>query len=272
VLKRLDDEALHTLLAKAEAHEGRALALESDARAALVAMADGDGRYLLTLGETLFNIGSARPLSTKDLGQVLQKRSPAYDKDREEHYNLISALHKSIRGSDPDAALYWLARMLAGGEDPLFLARRLIRAAAEDIGEADPMSLVLANAAKDTYDFLGSPEGEIALAQLVVHLACAPKSNAVYVAYGAAMKAARETGSLMPPAHIRNPTTRLMRDLGYGKGYAYDHDAPEGFSGQNYFPDGMERRTFYKPKGEGSEARIKERLERWAGMRADRKT
>jgi putative ATPase len=272
VLKRLDDEALHALLEKAEAHEGRALALEPDARAALVALADGDGRYLLTLAETLLNIGSALPLSTKDLGQVLQKRSPAYDKDREEHYNLISALHKSIRGSDPDAALYWLARMLAGGEDPLFLARRLVRAAAEDIGEADPMSLVLANAAKDTYDFLGSPEGEIALAQLVVHLACAPKSNAVYAAYGAAMKAARETGSLMPPAHIRNPTTRLMRDLGYGKGYAYDHDAPEGFSGQNYFPDGMERRTFYKPKGEGSEARIKERLERWAGMRADRKT
>jgi putative ATPase len=270
VLKRLADESLHALLAKAEAHEDRMLPLEPDARAALVALADGDGRYLLTLSETLFNIGSARPLSTKDLGQVLQKRSPAYDKDREEHYNLISALHKSIRGSDPDAALYWLARMLAGGEDPLFLARRLIRAAAEDIGEADPMSLVLANAAKDTYDFLGSPEGEIALAQLVVHLACAPKSNAVYVAYGAAMKAARETGSLMPPAHIRNPTTRLMRDLGYGKGYAYDHDAPEGFSGQNYFPDEMERRTFYKPKGEGSEARIKERLERWAGMRADR--
>ncbi len=270
VLKRLDDEALQTLLVKAETHEGRALPLETEARAALVALADGDGRYLLTLSETLFNIASAKPLSTKDLGQVLQKRSPAYDKDREEHYNLISALHKSIRGSDPDAALYWLARMLNGGEDPLFLARRLIRAAAEDIGEADPMSLVLANAAKDTYDFLGSPEGEIALAQLVVHLACAPKSNAVYTAYSAAMKAAKETGSLMPPAHIRNPTTRLMRDLGYGKGYAYDHDAPDGFSGQNYFPDEMDRRTFYKPKGDGSEARIKERLERWAAMRANK--
>ena len=267
VLKRLDDEALQTLLAKAEEHEGRALPLEPEARFALMAMADGDGRYLLTLAETLFNIGTAKPLDTKALGQVLQKRSPAYDKDREEHYNLISALHKSIRGSDPDAALYWLARMLTGGEDPLFIARRLIRAAAEDIGEADPMSLVLANAAKDTYDFLGSPEGEIALAQLTVHLACAPKSNAVYVAFGAAMKAAKETGSLMPPAHIRNAPTKLMRDLGYGKGYAYDHDAPEGFSGQNYFPDEMGRRQFYKPRGEGSEARIKERLERWAAMR-----
>jgi putative ATPase len=270
VLKRLDEEALETLLAKAEAHEGRQLPLEPEARAALVALADGDGRYLLTLSETLFNIASAKPLSTKELGQILQKRSPAYDKDREEHYNLISALHKSIRGSDPDAALYWLARMLTGGEDPLFIARRLIRAAAEDIGEADPMSLVLANAAKDTYDFLGSPEGEIALAQLVVHLAAAPKSNAVYKAFGAAMKAAKETGSLMPPAHIRNAPTRLMRDLGYGKGYAYDHDTPEGFSGQNYFPDEMERRVFYQPRGEGSEARIKERLERWAAMRQTR--
>ena len=270
VLKRLDDEALESLLQKAEAFEGRALPLEPEARNALTALADGDGRYLLTLAETLFNIGSAKPLTTKDLGQVLQKRSPAYDKDREEHYNLISALHKSIRGSDPDAALYWLARMLTGGEDPLFIARRLIRAAAEDIGEADPMSLVLANAAKDTYDFLGSPEGEIALAQLVVHLAAAPKSNAVYKAFGAAMKAAKETGSLMPPAHIRNAPTKLMKDLGYGKGYAYDHDAPEGFSGQDYFPDEMERQTFYQPKGEGSEARIKERLDRWAALRRDR--
>jgi putative ATPase len=272
VLKRLDDEALETLLQKAEAFEGRTLPLEPEARAALSALADGDGRYILTLAETLFNIGSAKPLTTKDLGTVLQKRSPAYDKDREEHYNLISALHKSIRGSDPDAALYWLARMLAGGEDPLFIARRLIRAAAEDIGEADPISLVLANAAKDTYDFLGSPEGEIALAQLTVHLATAPKSNAVYKAFGAAMKAARETGSLMPPAHIRNAPTRLMKDLGYGKGYAYDPDTPEGFSGQDYFPDEMERQTFYTPKGEGSEARIKERLDRWAALRRDRKS
>src|SRR4051812_7266702 len=267
VLKRLDEAALEALLAKAEAFEGRPLPLEPEARAALTALADGDGRYLLTLAETLFNVGTAKPLTTKDLGQVLQKRSPAYDKDREEHYNLISALHKSIRGSDPDAALYWLARMLAGGEDPLFVARRLIRAAAEDIGEADPMSLVLANAAKDTYEFLGSPEGEIALAQLTVHLAAAPKSNAVYKAFGGAMKAARETGSLVPPKHILNAPTRLMKDLGYGKGYAYDHDAPEGFSGQDYFPDEMERREFYKPRGEGNEARIKERLERWAALR-----
>ena len=270
VLKRLDDEALEALLAKAEAFEGRVLPLEPDARAALSALADGDGRYLLTLAETLFNIGSAKPLTIKDLGQVLQKRSPAYDKDREEHYNLISALHKSIRGSDPDAALYWLARMLAGGEDPLFIARRLIRAAAEDIGEADPMSLILANAAKDTYDFLGSPEGEIALAQLTVHLATAPKSNAVYRAYGAAMKAARDTGSLAPPLHIRNAPTRLMKDLGYGKGYAYDPDQPEGFSGQSYFPDEMARQVFYAPKGDGAEARIKERLDRWTALRKGR--
>ncbi|WP_395671673.1 replication-associated recombination protein A [Phenylobacterium sp.] len=270
VLKRLDEAALEGLLAKAEAFEGRPLPLEPDARQALTALADGDGRYLLTLAETLFNIGTAKPLTTRELGQVLQKRSPAYDKDREEHYNLVSALHKSIRGSDPDAALYWLARMLAGGEDPLFVARRLIRTAVEDIGEADPMSLVLANAVKDTYDFLGSPEGELALAQLVVHLAAAPKSNAVYVAYKAAMRAAKETGSLSPPSHILNAPTRLMKDLGYGKGYAYDHDAPEGFSGQNYFPEGMERRRFYEPKGEGNEARIKERLDRWAAMRRER--
>ena len=267
VLKSLDERALEQLLEKAEAYEGRPLPLEPEARGALMALADGDGRYLLSLAETLFNIGSARPLGTKELGQALQKRSPAYDKDREEHYNLISALHKSIRGSDPDAALYWLARMLAGGEDPLFIARRLIRAAAEDVGEADPLSLLLANAAKETYDFLGSPEGEIALAQTVVHLATAPKSNAVYKAFGAAMAAAKETGSLMPPKHILNAPTRLMKDLGYGKGYAYDHEAEEGFSGQDYFPEEMERRRFYQPKGEGSEARIKERLERWAALR-----
>src|SRR5215475_2287789 len=270
VLKRLDDAALEALLAKAEAYEGRALPLEPEARAALTALADGDGRYVLSLAETLFNIAAPKPLTTAELGQVLQKRSPAYDKDREEHYNLISALHKSIRGSDPDAALYWLARMLAGGENPLFIARRLIRAAAEDIGEADPISLVLANAAKDTYDFLGSPEGEIALAQLTVHLAAAPKSNAVYKAFGAAMQAARETGSLMPPKHILNAPTRMMKELGYGRGYAYDHDAAEGFSGQDYFPDGMARQTFYAPKGDGAEARIKERMERWAALHRER--
>ena len=271
VLKRLDEAALKTLLEKAEAAEARALPLEPDAREALIAMADGDGRYLLTLAETLFNIGPDKPLSIVELGQVLQKRSPAYDKDREEHYNLISALHKSIRGSDPDAALYWLARMLAGGEDPLFIARRLVRAASEDIGEADPLSLLLATSVKDAYDFLGSPEGELALAQLTVHLAAAPKSNAVYVAFKAAQRAAAETGSLAPPAIIRNAPTRLMKQLGYGEGYQYDHDAEGGFSGQNYFPDGMGRRVFYKPKGEGAEARTKERLARWAEMRQARR-
>jgi len=271
VLKRLEEAALEILLAKAEAFEGRPLPLAAEARQALMAMADGDGRYLLTLAETLFNIASAQPLDAKQLGQVLQKRSPAYDKDREEHYNLISALHKSIRGSDPDAALYWLARMLQGGENPLYIARRLVRMAAEDIGEADPMSLVLANAAKDTYDFLGSPEGEMALAQTVVHLAAAPKSNAVYAAFKQAMKAARETGSLMPPKHILNAPTRMMKDLGYGKGYAYDPDVPGGFSGQDYFPEEMGRRTFYEPRDSGNEVRIKERLERWAAIRAGRK-
>jgi putative ATPase len=270
VLRRLDEVALEQLLAKAEAHEEKALPLDAAAREALIAMADGDGRYLLTLAETLFNIGSPQPMTPAELGQVLQKRSPAYDKNREEHYNLISALHKSVRGSDPDAALYWLARMLVGGEDPLFLARRLVRMAAEDIGLADPMALVLANAAKDTYDFLGSPEGELALAQVVVHLATAPKSNAVYKAFGAAMKAARETGSLMPPKHILNAPTKMMKGLGYGKDYAYDHDVEGGFSGQNYFPDEMERRAFYRPKGEGREGPIKERLDRWAAVRAEK--
>jgi putative ATPase len=232
-------------------------------------MADGDGRYLLTLAETLFAIGAEgdADLDPTALAAVLQRRSPVYDKDREEHYNLISALHKSIRGSDPDAALYWLARMLEGGEEPLFIARRLVRAAMEDIGEADPLSLLIANAAKDAYDFLGSPEGEIGLAQTVVHLATAPKSNAVYTALKAARAAARETGSLMPPAHIRNAPTKLMKELGYGKGYAYDHDVAGGFSGQDYFPEGMGRRSFYRPKGEGAEAKIKARLEHWAAVR-----
>lgn len=267
VLKRLDDEALEVLLARAEVAEDKPLPVAPEARSALIALADGDGRYLLTMAETLFNIGSAHPLTTAELGQVLQKRSIAYDKSREEHYNLVSALHKSVRGSDPDAALYWLARMLAGGEDPLFIARRLVRMAVEDIGEADPLSLLLTTAAKDAYDFLGSPEGELALAQACVHMASAPKSNAVYTAFKAAQAAAKETGSLMPPAHIRNAPTRLMKDLGYGKGYAYDPDTPQGFSGQNYFPEGMARRTFYKPKGEGAEAKVKDRLDRWASLR-----
>jgi putative ATPase len=269
VLKRLDDEALETLLERAEADEGRALPLTLEAREALIAMADGDGRYVLTLAETLFAISGAAPLDPRALAEVLQRRAPAYDKDREEHYNLISALHKSIRGSDPDAALYWLARMLQGGEEPLFIARRLVRAASEDIGAADPTAILVATAAKDAYDFLGSPEGELALAQVVVHLATAPKSNAVYKAFGAARKAAKETGSLMPPAHIRNAPTKLMKQLGYGEGYAYDHDAEGGFSGQDYFPEGMARQRFYTPKGEGTEARIKERLERWAALRRE---
>ncbi|MEO8927059.1 MAG: replication-associated recombination protein A [Caulobacteraceae bacterium] len=267
VLRRLDETALSTLMAKAETFEGRPLPLDSWAREAMMAMADGDGRYLLSLAETLFNIATDAPLDTAAMGQALQKRSPAYDKDREEHYNLISALHKSVRGSDPDAALYWLARMLEGGEDPLFIARRLVRMASEDIGGADPLSLLLATAAKDAYDFLGSPEGELALAQACVHMAAAPKSNAVYTAFGAARRLARETGSLMPPAHIRNAPTRLMKDLGYGAGYQYDPNTEEGFSGQDYFPDGVDRSVFYAPRGEGAEARVKERLDRWAALR-----
>jgi len=270
VLKRLDEAAIETLLQRAEALEERTLPLGKDARQALIALADGDGRYALSLAETLFNIASDGELGVADLGRILQKRSPAYDKDREEHYNLISALHKSVRGSDPDAALYWLARMLEGGEDPLFIARRLVRMAVEDIGEADPLSLLLTTAAKDAYDFLGSPEGELALAQACVHMATAPKSTSVYRAFSAARRAARETGSLMPPAHIRNAPTWLMKDLGYGKGYAYDPDTAGGFSGQNYFPEGMERQRFYAPKGEGAEAKVKERLERWASLRASK--
>jgi putative ATPase len=267
VLKRLDDAALDQLLGRAEAYEERSLPLTPEARQALLALADGDGRYLLTMTETLFALPPEPVLDVQGLAGVLQRRAPAYDKSREEHYNLISALHKSVRGSDPDAALYWLARMLNGGEDPLYLARRIVRMAVEDIGEADPLSLLVANAAKDTYDFLGSPEGELALAQAVVHLATAPKSVGVYQAYKAAAKSARETGSLMPPAHIRNAPTKLMKSLGYGKGYQYDPDTQEGFSGADFFPDEMERRTFYAPKGEGHEAKIKERLERWSEMR-----
>jgi putative ATPase len=271
VLKRLDEEALEALLAKAEEAEGRKLPLDADARFTLIAMADGDGRYLLTLTETLLSVGTDTPLNATQLGQFLQKRRPAYDKNREEHYNLISALHKSVRGSDPDAALYWLARMLEGGEDPLFIARRLVRMASEDIGAADPLSLLLTTAAKDAYDFLGSPEGELALAQAVVHMASAPKSNAVYNAYKAARRAAKETGSLAPPAHILNAPTKLMKSLGYGDGYAYDHDVEGGVSGQNYFPDGMARPRFYEPKPVGAEAKVRERLDAWGKIRRDGK-
>ena len=268
VLKRLDDASLDLLLDRAEALMDMRLPLTPEARQAMLALADGDGRYLLTMSEVLFDLQDVEPLDVQALAGVLQKRAPAYDKSREEHYNLISALHKSVRGSDPDAALYWLARMLNGGEDPLYLARRIVRMAVEDIGQADPLSILVANAAKDTYDFLGSPEGELALAQAVVHLATAPKSVGVYEAFKAAKKAAHETGSLMPPAHIRNAPTKLMKQLGYGKGYQYDPDTPEGFSGADFFPDEMERRTFYKPKGEGHEEKVKARLERWAAMRA----
>ncbi len=268
VLKALSPEAQDKLLHRAEETLGAPLPLTPEARASLIDMADGDGRYLLTLAEELFALKPQAPLDQKTLAATLQKRAPAYDKDREEHYNLISALHKSIRGSDPDAALYWLARMLQGGEDPLFIARRLVRAAAEDVGLADPTALLIANAAKDAVHFIGQPEGELHLAQAVLHLATAPKSNAVYTAFGAAKVAAAEHGGLMPPAHIRNAPTKLMKDLGYGAGYEYDHDAEGGFSGQNYFPDGMKRRRFYQPTENGREAAIAERLARWDALRA----
>ncbi|MBY0565225.1 MAG: replication-associated recombination protein A [Hyphomonadaceae bacterium] len=270
VLKRLEEPALESLLQRAETLIGRTLPLSADARTALCNLADGDGRYLLTLAEELFAQQPEAPLDAQALGELLQKRAPAYDKDREEHYNLISALHKSIRGSDPDAALYWLARMVIGGEDLLFIARRIVRAAAEDVGLADPTALLIANAAKDAVHFIGPPEAELHLAQAVIHLATAPKSNAAYVAWKAAKRAADETGTLAPPLHIRNAPTALMKELGYGAGYAYDHDAEGGFSGQTHFPEGMERRVFYAPEGRGREAQIKERLEHWAKLRASR--
>jgi putative ATPase len=270
VLKRLDDAALDQLLQRAENLKDEKLPLSEDARIALCNLADGDGRYLLTLAEELFALKTAKPLDAKALGELLQKRAPAYDKDREEHYNLISALHKSIRGSDPDAALYWLARMITGGEDLLFIARRLVRAAAEDVGLADPTALLICNAAKDAVHFIGPPEAELHLAQAVIHLATAPKSNAAYVAWKQARSAAQETGTLGPPMHIRNAPTKLMKELGYGSGYNYDHDAEEGFSGQNYFPDEMKRRVFYDPEGVGREDVIRKRLDHWAELRAKR--
>jgi putative ATPase len=272
VLRRLDDTALETLLERAETYYKEKLPLTEDARASLRAMADGDGRYLLNLAEEVAGLKAAEPLDSAALVAAVQRRAILYDKSREEHYNLISALHKSIRGSDPDAALYWLARMLAGGEHPLYIARRLVRASVEDIGLADPQAVVQALAAKDVYDFLGSPEGEIALAQCVIYLASAPKSNAVYVAQGAAKRAATEHGSLMPPAHILNAPTRLMKNLGYGAGYEYDHSAEGGFSGQNYFPDGMAREEFYRPKETGFERDIAKRLEYWAKLREKKST
>ena len=268
VLKRLDEAALEKLLQRAENLEKRRLPVTKEARAMILSMADGDGRYLLNLAEQAFSmVGEPGLLSPNDLTKSLSKRAAAYDKDREEHYNLISAMHKSVRGSDPDAALYWFARMLEGGEDPLFLARRLIRMASEDIGLADPTALMVAGEAARTYERLGSPEGELALAHCVIHLATAPKSNAAYVAYKAARRAAAETGSLMPPKHILNAPTSMMKDQGYGSGYQYDHDTEEGFSGQDYFPDSMNRPVFYDPKGAGREGPIAERLKRFQQLR-----
>lgn len=270
VLKRLDDAALGRLLWRAEALYGKSAPLTEDGKAALMAMADGDGRYFLNLVEEVFAWSRKTPIDASSLMAALQKRAPSYDKDREEHYNLISAWHKATRGSDPDAALYWFCRMLEGGEDPLFLARRMIRAASEDVGLADPTALMICNEAAVAYERLGSPEGELALAQACIHLATAPKSNAAYVAYKAARAAARETGSLMPPAHILNAPTGMMKQLGYGSGYQYDHDAADSFSGQNYFPNEMERQEFYQPKGAGREAAIREKLEQWAKLRRER--
>ncbi|URD60847.1 replication-associated recombination protein A [Sphingomonas sp. KRR8] len=270
VLHRLDAVALDDLLTRAETEVGRPLPLTSEAREALVATADGDGRFLLNQAELLFDIGPQEALDPASLRDLLQRRLPVYDKDREGHYGLISALHKSIRGSDPNAALYYLARMLTAGEEPLYLLRRLTRAAVEDIGLADPQALVQCMAAKDTYDFLGSPEGELAIVQACLYLATAPKSNAVYKAQKAAWKSAKEHGSLSPPKHILGAPTRLMRDLGYGEGYAYDHDAPDGFSGQAYWPEEMTAETFYEPTDRGFERKLAERLAWWAQRRADR--
>ncbi len=273
VYNRLDAAALEELLARAEKEEERPLPLDKDAREALIVMADGDGRAAINLADEVFAgvAPGSKPLNREALSTFVQKRAPLYDKSREGHYNLISALHKSLRGSDPDAALYWLCRMLDGGEDRLFLARRLVRMAIEDIGIADPQAVVQALAAKDTFDFLGSPEGELALAQATIYLATAPKSNAAYVAYKAAMRAAKEHGSLSPPKHILNAPTKLMQSEGYGEGYAYDHDAEEGFSGQDYFPEEFDTRPqYYDPPERGFERDIRKRLAYWADLRAKR--
>ena len=269
ILNRLDSQALCKLLDRAEDLMERPLPLTPEARDALVATADGDGRFLLNQAETLFSIALDEPLDPAGLSALLHRRMAVYDKDREGHYNLISALHKAIRGSDPQAALYYLARMLTAGEEPLFLLRRLTRAAVEDIGLADPQALVQCTAAKDAYDFLGSPEGELAIVQACLYLATAPKSNAVYKAQKAAWRSAKETGSLMPPRNILNAPTRLMKDIGYGKGYSYDHDAPEGFSGDNYWPDEMRPQTFYEPTDRGFERRVAERIAWWEERRAE---
>ena len=270
VLERLGADALEALLVRAETDAGRALPLDDGARAALIAGADGDGRFLLGQVETLLSMAGTERLDSAAMGAVLQRRVPVYDKDRDGHYDLISALHKSLRGSDPDAALYWLARMLVAGEQPLYLLRRLVRFASEDIGLADSNALVVALAAKDAYDFLGSPEGELAIVQACLYLATAPKSNAAYKAQKSAFAAARESGSLPPPKHIVNAPTKLMKDLGHGAGYTYDHDAPDGFSGQDYFPEGLAGTRFYQPTDRGRERAIGERLETWKQLRKAR--
>ncbi len=268
VLKRLDDTAMDELMRRAEREKGKALPLQEDARAAVAAMADGDGRYLLNLVEELFALETGELLDSAALAEMIQKRAPVYDKAQEGHYNLISALHKSLRGSDCDAALYWLARMLSAGEDPNYIGRRLLRFSVEDVGLADPQALPQTLAAWQSYERLGSPEGELALAQAVVYLATAPKSNAAYKAYKESLRSAKETGSLSPPMHILNAPTSLMKDLGYGKDYAYDHDTEEGFSGQNYFPEDMSRRSFYRPVERGFEREVRKRLDYWARLRA----
>ncbi|SCB42103.1 replication-associated recombination protein A [Rhizobium multihospitium] len=266
-----DEESLEELLRRAEAVEGKPLPLTEDARASLIRMADGDGRSVLTLAEEVWRAARKDELFDPDLlVRIVQRRAPVYDKAQDGHYNLISALHKSVRGSDPDAALYYLARMFDAGEDPLYLGRRLVRMAVEDVGLADPQALVICNAAKDAYDYLGSPEGELALAQACVYLATAPKSNAVYTAFKAATQAAKQNGSLLPPKHILNAPTKLMRTEGYGDGYRYDHDEPDAFSGQNYFPEKMGRQTFYDPPERGFEREIRKRLDWWAKLRKER--
>ena len=271
VFKSLDEAAIARLLARAEAVEGRKLPLDETARAALVRMADGDGRASLTLAEEVWRAARAgETFDAAGLAEVVQRRAPIYDKAQEGHYNLISALHKCVRGSDPDAALYYFARMLDAGEDPLFLARRIVRMASEDIGLADPQALVIANAAKDAYDFLGSPEGELAIAQAVVYCATAPKSNALYTAFKRAQGLAKTAGSVMPPKTILNAPTKLMKSEGYGADYEYDHDQPDAFSGQNYWPDAIGRRTLYEPVERGFERDVRKRLEYWAKLRRDR--
>jgi len=270
VLNRLDEPALGTLIERAETETGARLPVTDDARAALITSADGDGRFLLNQVETLFSVTIEQPLDPGELAQFLHRRMPVYDKDRDGHYNLISALHKAMRGSDPQASLYWLARMLVAGEEPLYVLRRITRFASEDIGLADPQALVQCLAAKDAYQFLGSPEGELAIVQACLYCATAPKSNAAYAAQKAAWAAARETGSLAPPANILNAPTKLMKDLGYGAGYSYDHDAPEGFSGDNYWPAGMAPATFYRPVDRGFEKRIAERIAWWDDRRRER--